>query len=116
MKSKAKKIPVTKRATSKPAYRQLEDVIGCKWSVSVLNAVADGVARPGALERSIPGISTKVLSERLRKLTAYGLLEQRRFVELPPRTEYRLTVSGRALVKIIGQIRNLDERMEREGT
>ncbi len=54
-------------------YRQLEDVVGCKWSVSVLQAVAEGISRPGALERHIAGISTKVLSERLRKLTHYGL-------------------------------------------
>ncbi len=36
-------------------YQKLEDVVGCKWSVSVLMAVQDGVARPGALERHIDG-------------------------------------------------------------
>ena len=48
----------------------LEDVVGCKWSVSVLQAVAAGVTGRGALERHLAGISTKVLSERLRTLTA----------------------------------------------
>jgi len=38
-----------------------------KWSVSVIAAVAEGVVGPGALERHIAGISTKVLTERLRK-------------------------------------------------
>lgn len=52
-------------------YECLEQVIGCKWSVSVLKAVEAGVDRPGALERAIKGISTKILSERLRKLTGY---------------------------------------------
>jgi DNA-binding HxlR family transcriptional regulator len=51
------------------AYERLEQVIGCKWSVSVLEAVRLGVSRPGALEKRIAGISTKVLSERLRRLT-----------------------------------------------
>ena len=50
--------------------QMLEDVVGCKWSVSVLQAVAAGVTRPGALERHLAGISTTVPSERLRKLTA----------------------------------------------
>lgn len=90
-------------------YTRLEDVIGCKWSVSVLLAVGQGICRPGALERHIAGISTKVLSERLRKLGDYGLLEKQVFAEVPPRTEYRLTPMGVKLVDIIGQIQQLDE-------
>ena len=57
---------MNKNSSSLSAYRKLEDVVGCKWSVSVLLAVGEGVNRPGALERHIEGISTKVLSERLR--------------------------------------------------
>lgn len=91
------------------AYQKLEDVVGCKWSVSVLQAVAAGIVRPGALERHIEGISTKVLSERLRKLTAYGLLSKHVYAEVPPRTEYSLSANGQKLVKIIEQIRDLDD-------
>lgn len=93
------------------AYKKLEDVVGCKWSVSVLQAVHAGTQRPGALERAIPGISTKVLSERLRKLVAYGLLEKQTFAELPPRAEYTLTDSGRRLTSIIEQIHALDGKL-----
>src|SRR5437867_762862 len=39
----------------------LEEVIGCRWTISVLGAVAKGIQRPGALERHIEGISAKVL-------------------------------------------------------
>lgn len=91
-------------------YTRLEDVIGCKWSVSVLLAVGQGICRPGALERHIDGISTKVLSERLRKLSAYGLLEKQVYPEVPPRTEYQLTPLGIRLAEIIGQIQQLDPR------
>jgi len=94
-------------------YRQLEDVVGCKWSVSVLQSVASGITRPGALERNIDGISTKVLSERLRKLTRYGLLKKRVYAEVPPRTEYAITPNGRKLVAIIDQIRSLDAGIRR---
>lgn len=89
-------------------YRCLEDVIGCKWSLSVLMAAAAGVTRPGAMERHIPEISTKVLNERLRKLTAYGLLTQQRFAELPPRTEYTLTAFGEQVMALVSQLRALD--------
>lgn len=94
-------------------YAQLEDIIGCKWSVSVLQAVAAGINRPGALEREIDGISTKVLSERLRKLTAYGLLIKHSFAEVPPRTEYELTDYGQQLVTIISQVRALDQKIKK---
>ena len=89
-------------------YRKLEDIVGCKWSVSVLLSIGSGINRPGALERHIEGISTKVLSERLRKLTAYGLLEKQTYPEVPPRTEYSLTDSGKRLLEIILQIQSLD--------
>jgi DNA-binding HxlR family transcriptional regulator len=89
-------------------YRCLEDVIGCKWSVSVLLALREGVLRPGELERHIDGISAKVLNERLRKLLKYGLIAQHRFAESPPRTEYRLTPFGSELTALIERIRELD--------
>ena len=94
---------------TKSNYRCLEDVIGCKWSVSVLQATKNGIRRPGALERHIEGISAKVLSERLRKLVAYGLLEKHSYQELPPRTEYTLTKKGEALTRILDQIHALDQ-------
>lgn len=95
-------------------YRKLEDVIGCKWSVSVLLSINAGTNRPGALERSISGISKKILSERLRKLTSYGLLNKQSFPEVPPRTEYSLTPAGRQLIKIIQQIQFLDSELNDE--
>jgi len=96
---------------SAKSYRQLEDVVGCKWSVSVLQAVGGGISRPGALERYVQGISTKVLSERLRKLTSYGLLDKHVYSEVPPRTEYSLTQNGEKLLSIIGQIKLLDDEI-----
>ena len=89
-------------------YECLEQIVGCKWSVSVLMAVKSGADRPGALERTITGISTKILSERLRKLAAYGLLDKRRFNETPPKTVYSLTSKGEMLVNIIAQLHELD--------
>lgn len=105
-----------KRNIAAPSvYTKLEDVIGCKWSVSVLHAVREGVTRPGALEREIAGISTKVLSERLRELTHYGLLKKDVFPEVPPRTEYSLTAAGCRLTDIIEQIQQLDSHIQAAG-
>ena len=58
----------------------LEDVIGCRWTISVLRAVASGIRRPGALERHITGISNKVLNDRLRHLTRAGIFDRTRSI------------------------------------
>jgi DNA-binding HxlR family transcriptional regulator len=91
------------------AYRRLEDVVGCKWSAAVLAAIGSDVTRPGQLQRFIPGISTKVLNERLRRLLDYDLIHRREFPDKVLRVEYSLTATGKKLASIIGQLRDLDE-------
>lgn len=86
------------------AYRSLEDVVGCKWSAAVVGAIKRGVVRPGKLERYIPGISTKVLTERLRKLLAYGLIVREDHSGVQLHVEYRLTPAGARLAEIIDQL------------
>jgi DNA-binding HxlR family transcriptional regulator len=104
--SKSKFLPLAERK----AYQCFEDVIGCKWSSSVVAAVAQGVKRPGELERYIPGISTKVLNERLRKLLAFGLLQRTEQSRLPARVDYDLTEAGQKLAAILEQVRALNNQ------
>jgi len=91
------------------AYHRLEDVVGCKWSAAVLASIGRGVTRPGQLERFIPGISTKVLNERLRKLVDYRLVTRTEIPGKVQRTEYTLTETGMKLCTIMEDIRDLDE-------
>lgn len=104
-----KRRPTHLSLPDRTAYRRLEDVVGCKWSAAVLAAIGRDITRPGQLERFIPGISTKVLNERLRKLLAYQLVSRREFPGKILRVEYSLTPTGRKLSVIIEQIRDLDE-------
>jgi DNA-binding HxlR family transcriptional regulator len=90
------------------AYRSLEDVLGCKWSAAVVAAIGRGVHRPGELERFIPGISTKVLMERLRKLIDYGLVERTEHPGPVLHVEYRLTSIGSRLAGVVEQLRALE--------
>lgn len=102
-----------KSRSDEPAPRitaLLEDVLGCKWSWSVLRAVHTGTTRPGQLERAITGISTKVLNERLRKLVAHGVLVRTEFPEVPPHVEYGFTELGKKFFSVLQQI----EMLERE--
>ena len=89
----------------------LEDVIGCRWTISVLRAVAAGVNRPGALERHIDGISTKVLSDRLRKFARAGVFERVQFPEIPPRVEYRMTSLGKKFARLLKEVEKLQKEL-----
>ncbi len=84
-----------------------ENCIGCKWTLHVLDQIRRGVRRPGALVRSKRGLTTKVLNERLAKLTRYGVLTKRAFAEIPPRVEYDLTPFGEKFVDLLDRIEDL---------
>ena len=91
----------------------VENIVGCKWSMAVLGMVQQGIHRPGAMEHALPGLSKKVLNERLKKLVRFGILERQAYAEVPPRVEYRLSPFGRKFARLIRDIealqRDLDE-------
>ncbi len=87
--------------------RMIEDVVGCKWSMAVLGAVRRGVRRPGAIERELPGLTAKVLNERLRKLVRFGILARTAFPEVPPRVEYHLTPFGGRFARLLDLVDEL---------
>mgnify|MGYP001613465166 CR=1 FL=1 len=93
--------------TERNNYRRLEDVVGCKWSAALVGALQRGVSRPGQLERYIPGISTKILNERLRKLVAYGLATRMDRSKAILHVEYQLTPTGTKLAGVIDQLHAL---------
>lgn len=95
--------------------RMVENIIRCKWSLSVIDLVKRGVNRPGAMEKSVDGLTTKVLNERLRKLVRFGILDREEFAEVPPRVEYRLTPFGEKFAVLLDSIDGLQEDLDRNG-
>ncbi|MBL8516069.1 MAG: helix-turn-helix transcriptional regulator [Betaproteobacteria bacterium] len=89
----------------------LESIIGCKWSLTVLSLVRQGVRRPGEMEHAIDGLSAKVLNERLVKLMRFGVLAKETFPEIPPRVEYRLTPFGEEFVKLVDEVDALQAKL-----
>ncbi len=92
--------------------RLLEDVLGCRWTISVLRAVSKGVRRPGALERHIEGISAKVLSDRLKHFTRVGIFERMVFPEIPPRVEYRISDFGKKFLRLLKEAERLQAELD----
>lgn len=56
-----------------------------------LHTLHDGAGRPGALQRSLPGISKKMLTQTLREMEDIGLVTRHVQSAVPPAVEYRLT-------------------------
>jgi DNA-binding HxlR family transcriptional regulator len=76
---------------------------------------AVGVTRPSAFRRACPGLSAKVMNERLRKMTRFGILERRVFGDKPPvEVEYRLTPFGHRFTRILDEVRRLLDVLDRE--
>ena len=103
---------ISKAARSPSVTSMVEDIIGCKWSLTVLTLIASGVSRPGAMQRRVAGLTAKVLNERLRKLLRYQIIEREVFAEVPPRVEYRLSDFGKRFSGILDQIATLEAGRE----
>jgi DNA-binding HxlR family transcriptional regulator len=88
---------------SAPFQRAIE-LIGKRWTGAVIRALMTGAARFNQLLMGIPGISDRVLTERLRELEAEGLVERLVDPGPPVRVSYRLTPRGRALGPVIASV------------
>lgn len=111
MASEKKTLAMMPKLNSRRVDMLLEDVIGCRWTISVLRAVGRGVNRPGALERHIEGISAKVLGDRLRHFTRAGIFERIQYPEIPPRVEYHLTPFGKRFLRLLKEVEKLQAEL-----
>ena len=73
------------------------DHIGGKWSIGIIVAAAAGPIRFTQLERTVEGISRRMLTLNLRKLERDGLLVRTVYPTVPPKVEYSLTPIAREL-------------------
>jgi DNA-binding HxlR family transcriptional regulator len=80
------------------------DLLGNKWSILILRELFAGDRRTYELLASLPGISTKTLTQRLRELEAQGLIERRIYAEIPPRVEYSLTHKGQQIQPVMAAL------------
>jgi DNA-binding HxlR family transcriptional regulator len=83
------------------------EVLGKRWSLNILrNLSAKDTIRFNELKRLLYGISSTVLSERLRELEFEGLIYKRIYPEVPLRVEYSLTIRAKDLEPILHSLAN----------
>ncbi len=87
-----------------PYYHQAVELIGRRWTGAILLALAHGTARFSALTETIPGLSDRMLSERLKELEAEGIVVRTVIPATPVRITYELTAKGRALSGVMDAI------------
>jgi DNA-binding HxlR family transcriptional regulator len=80
------------------------DLIGNKWAILLLRELFTGDRRTHELLEALPGISTKILTQRLRELERHGLVERRVYAEVPPHVEYSLTAKGRQIQPVMAAL------------
>ncbi|MFE9634695.1 winged helix-turn-helix transcriptional regulator [Streptomyces sp. NPDC006463] len=77
--------------------REIFSDVANKWALLIIEALGERTLRFSELRDEIEGISHKMLTQNLRMLERYGLIDRTVHPVVPPRVEYTLTEPGRAL-------------------
>ncbi|MPT32575.1 MAG: transcriptional regulator [Chryseobacterium sp.] len=92
------------KSENKCELQKILDIIGGKWSMSIIYALISDKKRFKELERMIPGISTRMLVKELKNMEENGIVTRTAFATVPPTVEYNLTPKGRKLEPIINEL------------
>jgi DNA-binding HxlR family transcriptional regulator len=97
---KVRDLPQSKWSEASAA-RGVEDAISVfegRWKLEIMFRLFGGkVLRFSDLERAIPGVSQKMLTQQLRRLEQDGVVERVVYAQTPPKVEYKLTAWGQSL-------------------
>ncbi len=94
MKTKAELLPECPVATT-------VQLIGNKWKLLIIRNLRMRPWRFNELQKSLEGISQKVLTDNLRAMEADGLITRTVYAEVPPRVEYSLSELGDTMRPIL---------------
>lgn len=81
--------------------RMVLDRISDRWSLLVMIVLSKGTFRFGELSKYIPDISTRMLSQTLRRLEQDGLITRKAYATIPPKVEYRISALGQSFFESI---------------
>lgn len=76
-------------------------IIGGKWKLPILYNLRNGTMRFNELQKALPMVTQKMLTQQLREMERDGLLVRKIYAEVPPKVEYTLTEMTRKLEPIL---------------
>ena len=82
------------------------NIIGDTFTLLIIRDLLDGAKRFGEIEKSLNGVSSRTVTNKLKFLEEKGLVARAEFSEKPPRVEYSLTNKGKSLNYIIDSMRS----------
>lgn len=88
--------PQFNKKSTCPAEITLKAISG-RWKILILRELFSEVKRFGELQRSLVGVTQKILTEQLRELEADGIIHREVYPQIPPKVEYSLTELGESL-------------------
>ncbi len=87
-----------------PNYHRAIEMIGRRWTGAILLALSHGAERFCALTAAVPGLSDRMLSERLKELEAEGIVQRTVIPTTPVAVTYQLTEKGEALQGVMDAV------------
>ncbi|APO96120.1 winged helix-turn-helix transcriptional regulator [Xanthomonas vesicatoria] len=91
---------------TKCPVRDVLDQIGDKWTLLILLTLIPGPSRFSAIQRAVPDISKRMLTQTLRNLERNGMITRKVYATKPPSVEYALSKLGVALLGPVSQLLN----------
>jgi DNA-binding HxlR family transcriptional regulator len=88
-----------------PDFHEAIELIGRRWTGAIVCALIERPMRFGELGKAVPGLSDRLLSQRLRELEDEGLVEREVEAGTPVRVTYSLTATGEALGPAIKELK-----------
>lgn len=93
-----------------PRFHQAVELIGRRWSGAIIRVLLPAPRRFNEILGAVPGISDRLLTERLRELESAGIVDREVHGGSPVRVSYELTASGRDLRETLEAIGRWAER------
>ena len=87
-----------------PYFHSAIELIGARWTGAIVRAMLSGMTRFSEMSDAVPGLSDRMLSERLKELEAAGIVVREVTPSTPVRVEYHLTEKGKALASIVESV------------
>lgn len=93
-----------------PKFQHAVELIGRRWTGAVVRAMQSGRTRFSEVAAAIPGISDRLLSERLKELEREGLVARTVHATTPVTVEYHLTDKGQSLAEVMCALAEWSDR------
>jgi DNA-binding HxlR family transcriptional regulator len=98
-----------------PHFHHAIELIGKRWTGAIVCALTERPMRYAELGKAVPGLSDRLLSQRLRELEDEGLVERQVEAGTPVRVIYSLTEAGQQLDPVLSELKSWARRWKKAG-